>query len=418
MITREKITTVLNDQKERLAVKRPAVIRETTLRCTDIPFVSTYAIILTGIRRCGKSTLQRQYYYKLNQNFPDTTTSLYLNFEDPRLFGFTLDDFVLLDELISTHGYTSLFFDEIQVVPGWELYVRQKLDENYPVFVTGSNASMLSSELGTKLTGRHLDRELLPFSYNEYRSFHEPDKMQADTASVQAYLSEGGFPEYLEMHDEEILYRLFDDILYRDIAVRYGIRDVAALKRLALFLISNTGSPVTANRLTQLIGIKSASTVLDYFSCLEQSYLIAFIQKFDWSYRTQSVNPRKVYACDTGLAGVLSVTPAHDTGHLLETAVFWQLHRTFRNVWYYADAETECDFLCGQKNAPELAVQVCSTLTHDNQNRETAGLHHAMDTFSIKKGCIVTLEQQDTYRSNGTDIPVIPAHIWLSTAVC
>ena len=418
MITKEKIMTVLKDQMARLAVKQPAVIREQTLRCGDMQPKRNYALILTGIRRCGKSTLQRQYYYSLNPGFPGKSASLYLNFEDPRLFDFSVDDFVLLDELIHSSGYTSLFFDEIQVVDGWELYIRQKLDEHYTVLVTGSNAGMLGSELGTKLTGRHLDRELLPFSYTEYLTFRgfleKSAAFPADAPSFLSYLAQGGFPEYLELNDEEILFRLFDDILYRDIAVRYGIRDTSALKRLALFLLSNTGNPVTANRLTGAMGIKSASTVLDYFSCLEHSYLLSFVQKFDWSFRTQNVNPRKIYACDTGLARVLSVTPSADTGHLLETAVYWQLHRRYRNVWYYSETDSECDFLCGQKNTPETAVQVCSTITHENRQRETDGLKRAMEKFSIPEGYVITLDQKDAYIQNGKEIYILPAYEWMA----
>ena len=194
---------------------------------------------------------------------------------------------------------------------GWERYVRQKLDENFKVVITGSNASLLSRELGTKLTGRHLDVELFPFSYSE---FLKAAKMKAGEASAARYMNTGGFPEYLTAGREDILSDLFEDILIRDIVVRYGIRDIKGLQRLALWLISNIGNRVTGSKLKQVVGIASTSTIMEYFSHFESAYLFHFIPCFSYSVRSQMISPRKLYSADNGLITVNSASFTDDLG--------------------------------------------------------------------------------------------------------
>jgi len=155
----------------------------------------------------------------------------------------------------------------------------------FPI-VTGSNASLLSRELGAKLTGRHITKELFPFSYHEFLLLKS---LKADEDSVLKYLNIGGFPEYVKQEKDEILQYLFEDILIRDIAVRYGIRDEKNLQRLALYLVSNVGKLITDNRLKSMFGIASTSTIMEYLSYLEFAYLIQFVPKFSYSIRKQLV---------------------------------------------------------------------------------------------------------------------------------
>jgi len=166
---------------------------------SDFKVTDKFACILTGIRRCGKSTVL---YQLRSLKYKD---AFYLNFDDNRLYGFDNNDFQRLDELITESGSRLLFFDELQEIQGWERYVRQKLDENYNVVITGSNASLMSRELGTKLTGRHLDSELFPFSYGEYLHAAEA---KGGEVSVRDYLDKGGFPAFIMSDDERIL-RIF-----------------------------------------------------------------------------------------------------------------------------------------------------------------------------------------------------------------
>ena len=170
--------------------------------------------------------------------------------------------------------------------------------------ITGSNASMLSRELGTKLTGRHITKELFPFSYAEYCGF--TGKTIGDS-SLYDYLHQGGFPQYLQLDDQDVLTDLVNDIVYRDIAVRYNIRDDHSLKSLLAYLMGNVGNLVSATKLKQILGMKSTSTVSDYFSYFEQTYLINFVPKFSYSYKAQLLNPKKVYLSPLHLSPVMRV---------------------------------------------------------------------------------------------------------------
>ncbi len=165
-----------------------------------------------------------------------------------------------------------------QIIPEWERYVRQKLDEGFKMVITGSNASLLSRELGTKLTSRHITKELFPFSYKEFIRF---SKLKPSADSLLQYLRTGGFPEYVKQRASEILNHIFEDILIRDIAVRHNIRDARNLQRLALYLISNVGNLVTANRLKTLFEVGSTNTITEYNSSyLEDSYPLQTVPKF------------------------------------------------------------------------------------------------------------------------------------------
>lgn len=190
MITQSVIAEVVDSQNELWFKKENGVLRE---KLQEIKIYEGFANIITGIRRCGKSTMLHQILSLVSGK------SLFLNFEDPRLSAFETDDFRRLDSELKNRKIKNLFFDEIQMLENWELYVRQKLDENFRVIVTGSNAALLSKELGTKLTGRHLSTELFPFSYHEFLRFK---KLKNNLNSITTYLKDGGFPEYLKQPNQ------------------------------------------------------------------------------------------------------------------------------------------------------------------------------------------------------------------------
>ncbi len=401
MIRKEYLAEIAAHQKESISEKETGLTREQLLHLPDI---QSHALIVSGVRRCGKSTLL---YQLLRKKYKD---AIYLNFDDPRLYDFEISDFIKLDELIKKSGSLVLMFDEIQIIKGWERYVRQKLDENFKVIVTGSNASLLSKELGTSLTGRHITKELFPFSYEEYCSFYN---IPVSEETALAYMEKGGFPGYLKTNDEDILTSLLDDILVRDIAVRYNIRDVKTLQRLALYLISNVGNKVSGNKLKTIFGISSATTILEYFSFLEQSYLISFVPLFDFSIKKQNIHPKKVYAIDTGLIEVNTPNFKKDNGHKLENLVFLALRRKTKEIYYYAN-KGECDFLTLEKGNISEAIQVCYQLDNDNMEREISGLIEALETFGLQSGTIVSLNQKDTFEKEGKNINVIPIHQFLT----
>ena len=362
----------------------------------------SFARIITGVRRCGKSTVVQMNFLK--------KSAFYLNFEDTSLYGFDTKDFEILNEAIEKFSKENsckyLCFDEIQSVNGWEIFVHRKLEENYLVIVTGSNASLLSWELGTRLTGRHLDYEMFPFSFQEFCVLK---KLKVNTNSFSKYLTQGGFPEAIKNESDEILQRLFDDILTRDIAVRHSIRDVRTLKILSLYLASNCGNLISGSKLSAQLGIKTNVTILEYLSYLEQCYLFFFVPKFNYSAKAQSVNPKKVYCIDTGMIQSVTLSSNADMGRMLENAVFIELRRRTKNIWYYSESSFECDFLYGHDSVPENAVQVCYELTSENREREVRGLVETCRKFPGVKPLIVTFNQKDKISYDGMIIEAIPA---------
>ena len=360
-----------------------------------------FVLIITGIRRCGKSTLMQQLISQLNRSVA------FFNFEDPRIFGFETTDFVKLDEVI---GDNSLyyFFDEIQNVDNWEIYIRNLHDKQKVICVTGSNASLLSRELGTKLTGRNIQIELLPFSFKEYLSFK---KIKAEAATFEQYLFEGGFPDYLKTANKEVLQQLFKDIVYRDIIVRHSVRNDKVLMSIALYLISNVGKEFSFTNIKNTFGVGSVNTVIDYISWFEDSYLLFTVPKFSWSLKSVAINPKKVYVIDTGFGDANSLSFSNDTGRLFENAVYLQLRRTYKELYYFRE-KGECDFVVKEKNKVTNAIQVCTELSQENLPRELNGLVEALTFFDLEEGIIITMHQEDEIVQAEKKIHVIPAWKW------
>ena len=400
MIRQDEIALVINSQRDTFLKQNAGFTRDAL---SEIPVVDSFATIITGIRRCGKSTLLLQLLYR------DYQEAIYLNFDDIRLSGFDTDDLARLHREIEKREIKVLFFDEIQIVAGWEKYINQLLREGYKVFITGSNASMLSVELGTHLTGRHLSVELFPFSYSEFIKFKETG---TDEEAVMNYLKTGGIPEYVKTNMPIVLNALVDDILMRDVAVRHAVRDITSLRQLTAFLITNIGNLVSANKLVGMFGIKSPATFLEYFSFLRDAYLLEFVPMFSHSLRVQARNPKKVYVMDMGLYTENSVSTSENMGRRLENLIFLHLRRKYKHVFYYKNGR-ECDFVTMEKNTVKEVVQVCLTVNDENFDREYAGLLEAVQNLGIKEGTIVTLNQSDIFEKDNMIIRMIPAHKFL-----
>jgi len=401
MLLESELVEIIDSQQSRYPAAPDAIRRNLSER---LRLDTGMVMIISGIRRCGKSTFIRQLLS--DQSIRGT----YLNFEDPRLNGFDLQDFEKYDRILSKTSQTDFrIFDEIQNIPGWEKYIRAGQDAGYRYLISGSNASMLSRELGTRLTGRHLSYELFPFSYSEFLEFAG---LERGKPSLERYLDQGGFAEYLRFREPDILNHLLDDILYRDISARYGIRHHEQLRQLAIYLVSNSGKPVTYNSLSKLMGFGSPNTVLDYMSFMEQSYLIFQVSRFDYSLRKMLVNPRKIYTIDPGFATVNSLSFSSDQGRKLENTVFLQLRRQFSEIYYFS-GNSECDFIVRDPKGRTQAFQVCYELHTDNLQREIAGLAKALEFFKIKEGVIITLDQEDWFTQGDNQITAVPAWRWL-----
>lgn len=403
MILESVIARVVEQQQNRLLSRDHGLPRELVPATQSL---SSHALIISGVRRCGKSTLLMQIMKGM-----DEKRFLYLNFESPHLYEFSISDFSRLDNLITQKGATTLFFDELQMVKGWEMYIRQKLDEGVQVFITGSNASLLSKELGTKLTGRHITQELFPFSYTEFLSFNA---LSPSVDSLSNYMATGGFPEFVKTGDEEQLATLFDDVLLRDIVSRYGIKDIKSLQRMASYLVANIGNRITATKLKQPLSIGATSTILIWFSYLELSYLVCFLPMFSHSTKAQLINPRKVYVIDPGLVNVISNSMTDDSGRKLENLIFLHLRRKYTELFYF-DEKGECDFVAMKNGVVARLVQVCYELTPDNLKREVNGLLRAMRFFNQHEAVIVTFANTDVFEQDGFVIKVVPAYTYLTT---
>ena len=376
-----------------------------------------FIIIISGIRRCGKSTLLAQIRKK--------HSGYYLNFDDERLINFKVEDFKLLEELlIELYGEKKIFyFDEIQNIPMWERFVRRLHDERKKVFITGSNASLLSKELGTHLTGRHIMLQMFPFSFKEFLTLkkYEVNKnsvyLSVSRAKIKNYFENyfinGGFPEYLKELNPDYLKTLYENIIYRDILVRYKIPNEKIFKELVYLAINNISKEISFNSIKKILGLGSSTTIKEYFDYLENSFLIFLLPKFDYSLRRQMYYNKKVYCIDNGLSKYLGFRLTADSGKLLENIVFIELKRKRKEIYYYSD-NRECDFIVKDENKIIQAIQVCYELTKENNEREIEGLTEAMNKFKLKEGLILTYDKEEEIKLKGNSKIIIkPVWKWL-----
>ena len=401
MISKEILRNVIASQREFLDNSEQGTLRE---KNKEIEIVDSFALIITGVRRCGKSTL-------LNQLLKRQKRGYYLNLEDPRLGGFDFSDFnkveVVMKELYGEGGV--YFFDEIQSVLEWERFIRYLVDKKEKIVLTGSNASILSRELGTKLTGRHLSVELFPFSFKEFLSLK---KKSPSLNSFEEYLTKGGFPEYIKNENPEVLHELLSDIVMKDIAARFGIKNTTILNKIVIYLISHVGKEFSHNSIKKMFEIKSVKSVIDYITFFENAYLVFILPRFSYSYKQQQVNPKKVYSIDNGFSSNNSTSFSKDYGKMLENLVFLSLRKKYKDIFYFRE-KNECDFVIKEKDKITQAIQVSFDLNEDNKNREMSGLLEALEKFNLKEGTILTYTQDDEFKIKDKKIKVLPVWKWL-----
>ena len=315
-----------------------SVTRDVVLprRLTD-----SLALVIQGVRRCGKSTLLAQMmgFYRLNRRH-----CAFLNFEDPRL-GHELDH-SLLDAWVEAFrrahprlGKAYFFLDEIQGVDGWERWLRTQLERpsgNHFV-VTGSNARLLSGELSGVLTGRHLTIELFPFDLAEFRRLRP-------RGTLEDYLHAGGFPEPLILEDgDRLRQHYFADIIERDVRERVGARSAMPIKQVVQMAFESAGSELSLRRLAGAAGV-AVDTVAGYLAACEAAYLLYSVPYFAFSDRKRAARSRKYYPIDTGLRRMVVTRTGADRGKLLECAVHLELRRRGLQPSYWRD-RGEVDFV-------------------------------------------------------------------------
>lgn len=417
MITKEILRQVVSKQKKELLVK-PGTIRREILDKILKWFNDERIIILTGVRRCGKSTM-------LKLIMQNTSNWCYVNFEDERLLDFKAQDFEMLNEiLIEIYGASkAYFFDEIQNIEKFETFVRRLQDEGKKVVITGSNATLLSREFGTRLTGRYKPFEVYPFSFKEFLDFKKHTVEKNDFYAVEKkikllklfeeYLYLGGLPEYLKNQDKDYVRTVYENILYKDVITRYSIKREKLVKELVNILATNATLQFTYNSLKKTLGLKNAITVKEYISYLNNSYLFFELLKFSHSVKQQLGSPRKIYLIDSAFNQVCGLNFTPNKGRTLENAVFIELKRKGNEVYYYSN-NNECDFVIKEGTKIITAIQVCYSLDDANKEREINGLLDAMNNFKLKKGIILTFEQTEDLEIDGKKIIILPVFRWMS----
>ena len=367
-------------------------------------------IVLVGSRRSGKSTILYQIMDSLEMEGIPKKAMLHLNFEEPKLIPFLnlkgLD--AIYDsyrEHIFPEGKAFLFLDEIQNIPEWERWVRARSQtEDVKIFITGSSAKLMSREIATVLTGRHLSFEITPLNFTEYLQFRQipiPQHRLPITApaiirqALNDFQEWGGFPAVTLAktiaHKQKILTEYFDDILYKDIVLRHNIRDPVLLRNLAVHLLTQTGNLISFQRIANLFQISSDSAS-NYCHYLQESFMLELLPFFSLKAAVRQRNPQKVHAMDLGLRNAVSLAHSADEGHMTESLVYHYLKKRFEENVFYWSEDNEIDFIIREGNTVTQIWQVVAGKLDDPAvlKREVQAIEEAKKVFPNAMAFIVT----------------------------
>ncbi len=392
------------------------IARSVDNRLLDCPEV----LVITGIRRCGKSVLLQQIRQKQQEK------DYFLSFDDERLIHFTVEDFQMLNEVFMEDfgPQKHYYLDEVQNIPGWERFVSRLYNQGCKVFVTGSNANLLSKELGTYLTGRHVTLELYPFSFREFLAldgvsmkpefFYTTEGKSLLLGKLQKYAKTGGLPQYIKQENDNYLFSLYNDIIYKDVVVRNKIANDRQLKEVVYYLASNATHRFTYNSVAKAVNMKSPDTVKSYIGFVEDTYLVRQLVKFDYSVGVQMRSPKKIYFIDNAFIHKIGFNATDNFGSSLENMVCVELMRRGKDIYYYADTQ-ECDFIVRQGRTTTEVYQVSISLKDPHtREREMKGVLAAMDAYKLTEGTIITWEDEEEIRTeDNRRISVVPVWKWL-----
>ena len=413
---KERLKEIMFDQKDVFNSRKHLIHRDIVLK----KYIETdQIVIISGIRRCGKSSLLFLIKEKMNLKEPEYC---YFNFDDERI----IVDILILEDIYNLHlevygKEPVLFLDEIQNIGNWEKFVNRMYEQGIKVFVTGSNAKLLSSEISTSLTGRNKLIELYPFSFSEYLRFignnYDLDRITAKSKSLllkdfNSYFETGGFPLVVKENDTELINAYFQDILYRDIISRYRLTQVNEIKQIGLYFASNIGKLFSYSTLKEISGVKSLSSIKDYLFYYEQSYLFFYLKKFDYSVKKQIMNPKKVYTIDPAFAHRLGFNFSENKGRILENIVYLELLRRGKEVYYYS-GKRECDFVVKEGLDIVEAIQVAYLVDVTNYDSEYQGLQEAITTYNLKQGIILSYNIDESFIQGNVGIEIMPVWKWL-----
>lgn len=385
------------------------------------------AVTIVGPRRSGKSTIMYQLIKRLIDGGVPRENTLHVNFEDPRFYGELNPQFMskLFDAymmILRPKGKVYIFLDEVQNVAGWERFVRFLVDQQrHAIYITGSSSSLLSKELGTLLTGRHLDLTIYPLSFGEFLFFkgikldNQLDLLSQKTKIrrlVGEYMRWGGFPAaVLGKNKQEILLNYMGDILSRDIVERYNIKKVDNLKTLSKYYMTNCASLISFNSIKGFINMP-VDTVERYSEYLNNAFLFFYLKRFSYFLKEQEKNLRKVFCIDSGLRNAVSMGFSEDRGKVLENIVFLKFLQKGNEVYYWKDKQGyEVDFIVVEGGKVTGVYQVSYSVREARtKTRETNALIRALICFDLKEGTIITENQEMEETLKGFRIRYMP--VW------
>ena len=421
---KRKILQILLDQREELdsLVGNNFVERA---EAAKFDFDSRLAQVVIGVRRSGKSTLCHQVLQKRNIGYG------YVNFDDDRLATITVGDLNdVLEALYVIYGteVEYLFFDEIQNVEGWHLFVNRLLRMGKHIFVTGSNARLLSSELATHLTGRYNEIRLYPFSFKEYCCARNISVELPTTKNLAVrqnalydYLLEGGFPELDGISNRHAYVEcILNAIITKDIKKRFRVRNADGIKMLANHLINNVGQIVNIKDISENLGIGSEKTVRNYLDYLNQAFLIQTVSKFSFKSR-QRLRNDKAYIIDTGIMTYRhNALASRNLGWRLENVVMMELQRRlnpdYQNIYYYkpASASREVDFVVTEHGVVTELIQVSLDISNPKTiSRELTALSEASEKLRCDKLTLIAISQSRVECVGGKNVRIVSADEWL-----
>lgn len=378
-------------------------------------------LVILGIRRCGKSVFS--WLSLSGKKFG------YINFDDETLYGMEAKELnTIIKIFYELYGDAEfLVFDEIQNINGWELFIT-RLRESEKVIITGSNSQLLSGELATHLTGRHLDITLFPFSFREFLLYKNADignDYTTQTASkaevmTEEYMKLGGMPEVYR-YGTEITKSIFMDIVTKDVIKRHSIRNIKAIEELAKYLLANIGSEISYSKLRNILNIKEVITVKKYVKYLSDAYLILIVERFSFKLKVSIIAPKKIYSMDHGIASSINTELLDNKGRLMENIVAVEL---IRRKWYYDrdieiyywknHVQEEVDFVIKKGSKVVHLIQVCYEMKDSKtKEREIRGLVAASEDLYCNNLQIITFGDEGTETINGKRIVVIPLWKWL-----
>ena len=386
-------------------------------------FEANLNYVLVGLRRAGKSYLLYQQMQRLIREGHNIKEFLYFNFEDDRINSLLLEDLDLIKTCYEEmYDCRPIFFlDEIQLIDKWEKFARRLADQKYRVYVTGSNAKMLSSEIATTLGGRYMVKEVFPFSFGEFLRFskidiRQPNVLYIENKTIQkvfdAYFRQGGLPEVLQVQDKRAwLSSLFNRIVFGDLITRYQIRNDFALKILVRKLAESVKQPSSYTRLANVVssvGKKiSVDTVIDYVRYMEESWLLLPFENISAKLNEKESN-RKYYLTDNGIMNLFLTDP---NTSLLENIVAINLRRYYGKEVYFYNSQIEVDFYVPDES---LAVQVCYSLQDvETRDREFEALLKMSNRLNVNYLMAITKDEESEVEYHDKTIRIVPVWKWL-----